>query len=290
MTVQLRIGTYNIHEAEGDLAEAQIAMLAEHGLDVLCIQEAGGTGWMESPDPHEYTGTGPVLKRYCEGLGMDGIAARSRADHRHTALLWRRGRIRSEGINDYSCIAHRTFAQHRLDVDGIGVVCAMSVHGHNANGESRYSEAQHMARLAAPSGRAVAAGDWNAVHGRPAGALWAHLGEPDEEPDITRLPDYMLASQALLDHAGDPVLDESGQPVFDRRASKVLGVGGFREVAAELLPPHERQQTGAFLHRDAPRRLDRVYTYGLRPVSTETVADPQADLSDHYLVIATVSA
>jgi hypothetical protein len=75
----------------------------------------------------------------------------------------------------------------------------------------------------------------------------------------------MLSSQALLDASGDPVLDDEGRPVFDRRPSNVLQVGGFIDVAAELVPPSERQQTGAFLHADAPRRLDRVYTYGLSP-------------------------
>ncbi|MFF1712209.1 endonuclease/exonuclease/phosphatase family protein [Streptomyces sp. NPDC058268] len=287
---QLRIGTYNIHEADGDLAERQIAMLTAHDLDILCVQECGGTGWLDSTDPDVWAGTGPVLDRYAQGLGMEGITARSRADHRHTALLWRPGRIRRRSTNDYSRIAHRTFAQHRLDVDGIGSINVMSVHAHHANGEVRYSEAQHMARLAAGPGRAILAGDFNSVHGRPQGARWQHLAAPDLEPDIGRLPDFMLSSQALFDAAGDPVLDPQGRPVFDRRPSKVLQVGGFSDVAAELIAPADRLQTGAFLHDDAPRRLDRVYSYGLRPVAFETVEDPKALLSDHYLVIATVAA
>ncbi|MFD8379046.1 endonuclease/exonuclease/phosphatase family protein [Streptomyces sp. NPDC059679] len=286
---QLRIGTYNIHEADGDLAERQIEMLAAHDLDILSIQECGGTGWLDSTDPEVWEGAGPVLDRYARGLSMEGVAARSRADHRHTALLWRRDRIRHRSTNDYSRIAHRTFAQHRLDVDGVGDVNVMAVHAHHANGEVRYSEAKHMARLAAGPGRAVLAGDFNSVHGRPSGARWAHLAEPDLEPDIDRLPDYMLASQALFDAAGDPILDEEGRPIFDRRPSKVLQVGGFIDVAADLLPPQNRQQTGAFLNDDAPRRLDRVYTYGLAPVAFETAEDAKAQLSDHYLVIATVT-
>lgn len=109
-------------------------------------------------------------------------------------------------------------------------------------------------------------------------------------PDIFLLPNYMLASQALYDAAGDLVLDEEGRPIFDRRTSKVLQIAGFRDVAAELIAPEDRQQTGAFLHNDAPRRLDRVYTYGLKPVAFETVEDREARLSDHYFVIATVGA
>ncbi|WP_127452699.1 endonuclease/exonuclease/phosphatase family protein [Streptomyces sp. B29(2018)] len=288
-TQQLRIGTYNIHEADGELAGRQIEMLATHDLDILSVQECGGTGWLDSDNPHLWEGTGPVLERYARGLGMEGVAARSRADHRHTALLWRSGRIRRRSTTDYSRVTHRTFAGHHLTIDGIGDLSVMTVHAHHANGEVRYTEAKHMANLSAGGRRAALVGDFNSVHGKPRGERWAHLAEPDLEPDIDRLPDNILASQALLDAAGDPVLDDQGRPLFDRRPSKVLGIGGFIDVAAELLAPEERQQTGAFLHADAPRRLDRIYTNGLAPVAIETVEDPKAQLSDHYLVIATIT-
>ncbi|MFF4859923.1 hypothetical protein ACFY2N_34150 [Streptomyces rubiginosohelvolus] len=215
-------------------------MLAAHELDILS-----------------------VLERYAEGVGMEGVAGRSRANHRRTALLWRRGCIRRRSTNDYSCVAHRTFAQHRLYIDGIGDVAVMSVHAHRANGEVHYSEAQQMPSLTAGTGRAALVGDFSSVHGRPLGGQSALLAEPDLEPDIALAPDYMLASEALFDAAGGPVLDDEGRPVFDRLPSKALQIGGFIDVAAELVPPPERLQTGAFLRADAPRRLDRVYTYGL---------------------------
>lgn len=60
-THQLRVGTNNIHEADGDLAARQIEMLAAQDLDILSVQECGGNGWLDDDDPEVWEGTGPVL-------------------------------------------------------------------------------------------------------------------------------------------------------------------------------------------------------------------------------------
>ncbi|WP_173476484.1 hypothetical protein [Streptomyces sp. 150FB] len=77
MTSQVRIGTYNVNSPTDDRAAAQIRMLAEHELDVLCLQEAEGDDWIGTPDRDFWAGSGPMLRRYADGLGGDPLSAGS---------------------------------------------------------------------------------------------------------------------------------------------------------------------------------------------------------------------
>jgi hypothetical protein len=220
---------------------------------------------------------------------MKGVAARSRAD-RHTALLWRRGRIRRRSTNDYSRIAHRTFAQHRLDIEGIGDVNVMAVHAHHANGEVRYSETKHIARLAAGPGRAVLAGDFSSVHGRPRGQRWAHLAEPDLEPDIDLLPTTCSPRRPCSTRPATPSSTTRGVPY----STGVPATSSRSAASSTSLPNWSPHRSGSRRARSCtPTRrgaLTASTPTGCPPVAFETVEDAKALLSDRYLIIATVTA